>query len=126
MKLIIQLDKAKQSSVNLGLDGASQLIVASSAMGLVVAFRGKTVVRIAGIVIAIILVRSLFSTSAPPHEITKSNYVERLTKGKANSLDVQRLPFLQSRIGRDERPDILDEYIDFGIDDFWKRYQLPL
>lgn len=94
-------------------------------MGLVISFRLKTIGRIIGL-ISFIALFFLFSSSAPPHEITESNYVERLTKGKLRTLDVQRLPFLQSRIGRDERLDILDEYIDAGMDDFWNQDQLPL
>lgn len=40
-------------------------------------------------------------------------------------LDVSKYPFLQSRLGRDERPDLFDEEVTDGILDFWTRFQKP-
>lgn len=40
-------------------------------------------------------------------------------------LDVYKYPFLQSRIGRDDRPDLFDEEVADGIWDFWTRFQKP-
>jgi len=40
-------------------------------------------------------------------------------------LDVSKYPFLQSRQGRDDRPDLFDREVTGGILDFWTRFQKP-
>ena len=40
-------------------------------------------------------------------------------------LDVSKYPFLQSRQGRDDRPDLFDMEVTDGILDFWTRFQKP-
>jgi hypothetical protein len=40
-------------------------------------------------------------------------------------LDTRRYPFLQTRINRDETPDLFDQDIRAGINDFWSRFQKP-
>jgi hypothetical protein len=40
-------------------------------------------------------------------------------------LDVSKYPFLQSRQGRDDRPDLFSEDVTDGILDFWTRFQKP-
>ncbi|KAK4701748.1 hypothetical protein P7C70_g4481, partial [Phenoliferia sp. Uapishka_3] len=41
------------------------------------------------------------------------------------SLDTRKYPFLQKRINRDETPDLFDNDIQMGIQDFWTRFQKP-
>lgn len=41
------------------------------------------------------------------------------------SLDVHKYPFLQSRRGRDDRPDIFDAQIALGVSDYWERFSKP-
>jgi hypothetical protein len=40
-------------------------------------------------------------------------------------LDTRKYPFLQTRINRDETPDLFDNDIRAGINDFWSRFQKP-
>jgi hypothetical protein len=41
------------------------------------------------------------------------------------SLDTRRNAFLQTRINRDETPDMFDNDIRLGVNDFWTRFQKP-
>jgi hypothetical protein len=77
--------------------------------------------------VAIYIFHSLFFSSSrvPPHEITAHNVLDRVTNAD-RTLDVQRHKFLQARLGRDERPDLLSEWVSNGALDFWQRFQLPL
>ncbi|KAF8752900.1 hypothetical protein RHS01_07340 [Rhizoctonia solani] len=59
-----------------------------------------------------------------PHEITAHNVLDRVTNAD-RTLDVRKHKFLQARIGRDERPDLLSEWVHNGALDFWQRFQLP-
>lgn len=67
------------------------------------------------------------SSPPPPtyHEIKEHGMLERVS-GADKTLNVHKHQFLQVRMGRDERPDIFDEYIDSGITDYWDRFQVPL
>jgi len=76
------------------------------------------------------LVRLLFSPSAPTtpsqsHQIKEHNFIERATRPD-KSLNPQKHPFLQARVGRDEREDIFNGLVYEGIMDYWTRLQLPL
>lgn len=96
-------------------------------MPITVTFRRRTVYRIVGFFFAFCVLLQLFSSSTTsPHEITHNNYIERVTKRSQKFLDVHRLPFLQSRMGRDDDIDMLSDYVDSGTHDFWKRFQIPL
>jgi len=76
-----------------------------------------------------IIARSLFT----PHDSTPSsisqyqgyNVLERVT-GMDKTLNVHKHRFLQARVGRDNRPDILDDLIMDGVRDHWERFQLPM
>ncbi|KLT44901.1 hypothetical protein CC85DRAFT_310929 [Cutaneotrichosporon oleaginosum] len=69
------------------------------------------------------LFRSL--TSSTKHEeIQKHGVFERVLTSE-KYLDVHANPWLQSRKGRDERPDLFDEEVLDGILDFWTRFQKP-
>ncbi|KAG8851043.1 Cryptococcal mannosyltransferase 1 [Tulasnella sp. 330] len=74
---------------------------------------------------AILLLRALFGgSSEPPHAIVQHSVLERVTIAD-KTLDVQRLPFLQARMGRDERDDLLIGWLRNGVNDYWNRFQLP-
>ncbi|KAG8746491.1 Cryptococcal mannosyltransferase 1 [Ceratobasidium sp. 414] len=65
-----------------------------------------------------------FSSSTQPHEIVAHNVLDRVTNAD-RTLDVQRHKFLQARLGRDERPDLMSDWVSDGALDFWQRFQLP-
>ncbi|KAG9089968.1 Cryptococcal mannosyltransferase 1, partial [Ceratobasidium sp. UAMH 11750] len=65
-----------------------------------------------------------FSSNAQPHEIVAHNVIDRVTNAD-RTLDVQRHKFLQARLGRDERPDLMSNWVSDGALDFWQRFQLP-
>ncbi|KAG9312590.1 glycosyltransferase family 69 protein [Chiua virens] len=73
-----------------------------------------------GLFLAVILV--LFSSSeSTPSSITDYNVIERVTGLK----NVQKFKSSQRRLGRDSRPDILDDLISAGVTHFWDRFQVP-
>ncbi|EGN97496.1 glycosyltransferase family 69 protein [Serpula lacrymans var. lacrymans S7.3] len=57
-------------------------------------------------------------------EIQEYNVFERVT-GSDKTLNVQKHKNLQSRMGRDERPDIFEDFISNGVADYWQRFQKP-
>ncbi|KAG8995306.1 Cryptococcal mannosyltransferase 1 [Tulasnella sp. JGI-2019a] len=74
---------------------------------------------------AILLLRAFFGGSSdPPHAIVQHSVLERVTLAD-KTLDVQRHPFLQARMGRDERDDLLMGWLRNGVNDYWNRFQLP-
>ncbi|KAJ3509267.1 hypothetical protein NLJ89_g5316 [Agrocybe chaxingu] len=58
------------------------------------------------------------------HQIQSHNFIERATRPD-RSLNVQRHPFLQARMGRDEKEDIFSGLVRNGVRDYWERFQLP-
>lgn len=58
------------------------------------------------------------------HEIQEHNVLERVTRPD-KTLNVQKHKFLQVRMGRDDREDLLDEVIKNGVTDYWERFQKP-
>lgn len=52
------------------------------------------------------------------------NVIERVTGLK--NLNAQKYKSLQRRMGRDSRPDILDDLISAGVSNFWEQFQVPL
>ena len=95
---------------------------------MVIALRRRSLTRLALALFAIVLLRYLFSSSSSSTEsaleIQEHNFIERATRGD-KSLNVQKHRFLQARMGRDERPELFQDTIKDGMDDFWDRYQLP-
>ncbi|KAL1719885.1 glycosyltransferase family 69 protein [Schizophyllum commune] len=93
-----------------------------------IALRRRSLTRLALALFAIVLLRYLFSSSSSSTEsaleIQEHNFIERATRGD-KSLNVQKHRFLQARMGRDERPELFQDTIKDGMDDFWDRYQLP-
>jgi hypothetical protein len=94
-------------------------------MAIKIFLRKKTLIRLAGFFAFSLTVYRLLTPSVAPHEIAPTNYIDRI-KPSSSILDVHNHPFMQSRMGREERPDMLDEFIESGVDDFWNGYQLPL
>ncbi|KAF9073267.1 glycosyltransferase family 69 protein [Rhodocollybia butyracea] len=64
-----------------------------------------------------------FATTTQSTRIEEHNFIERATADK--SLNVQKHKFLQARIGRDSRFEVLGDVIRNGINDYWDRFQLP-
>jgi len=87
--------------------------------------------RIAALLGLGLLVRLIFFSSSAPskssqsHQIKEHNFIERATRPD-KSLNVHKHPFLQARVGRDEREDIFNGLVYEGIMDYWTRLQLPL
>lgn len=96
--------------------------------------------QIGSVVLGLVVLRYLFfspsadSTSSPSVQSLRSSnahkgiqahgVIDRLRADKG-ALDVHRFPFLQSRIGRDDRPDLFDAQIAAGVADYWDRFSKP-
>lgn len=87
--------------------------------------RGLTRLFLGGAALYIFKTLFFSSPGGAPHEITAHNVLDRVTNAD-RTLDVQRHKFLQARLGRDERPDLLSDWVSNGALDFWQRFQLPL
>ncbi|KAF9512128.1 hypothetical protein BS47DRAFT_1112620 [Hydnum rufescens UP504] len=94
-------------------------------MGISFAFRRRSLIRLAALVAFILIIRYLLLPPPATTEIAHHNYIERVTRAADKSLDVQRYPFLQSRIGREEELDILTKFVEDGTNSFWTNFQLP-
>lgn len=57
-------------------------------------------------------------------EIQEHNVLERVTRAD-KTLNVQKHRFLQVRMGRDERDDLLGDVVKNGVLDYWERFQKP-
>ena len=62
--------------------------------------------------------------NAKHHEILEHNVLERVTRSD-KTLNVQKHKFLQVRMGRDERDDLLGDVVRNGVRDYWDRFQKP-
>jgi hypothetical protein len=99
------------------------------------AIRRRTLSRLLLLICFAVVLRYVFftpSTSVPQRytssysaEIEQHNLLERVITRQEKQLNVQKHRFLQSRQGRDERPDIMDDFINDGVADYWERFQLP-
>ena len=94
-------------------------------------FRPRTLFRLLFLAAACLLLRFTFFPhrhtkvlKSNSHQIKGHNFIERATRPD-KSLDVQRHPFLQARIGRDEKEDIFSNLVRTGIRDYWERFQRP-
>lgn len=95
-------------------------------MPITISFRRRSWLRALYVVIGLFFLRLVLFPPARENEIAHHNVIERVTRGSEKLLDVQKHSWLQSRIGRDERPDMLNDFVDDGTNDFWNRFQLPL
>jgi len=75
------------------------------------------------IVLRLFLSSSLFKSS-DPREILENNVLDIVTRSD-KQLNARKHKFLQVRMGRDSRPDMLDDVIMNGALDYWERYQKP-
>jgi hypothetical protein len=92
-------------------------------------FRSRNLKRIFILVAAAILFRLATSSRSSSsrkksHEI-QSHGVLDFVHGLENALDARRHSFLQTRVGRDEREDLLSDIVRNGVDDYWERFQKP-
>ncbi|KAK6906764.1 capsular associated protein [Kwoniella mangroviensis CBS 10435] len=85
----------------------------------------RLAIRAALAFFGILVIRALFfSSSSPSEEIQSHGVFERVLMND-KYLDVSKYPFLQSRQGRDDRPDMFDQEVSEGLLDFWTRFQKP-
>ncbi|RXK41774.1 capsular associated protein [Tremella mesenterica] len=85
----------------------------------------RLTIRIALSFLALLVLRAIFlPSSSPAEEIQSHGVLERVLLAD-KYLDVSKYPFLQSRIGRDDRWDLFDLEVGDGIVDFWTRFQKP-
>ncbi|WVQ86062.1 hypothetical protein IAT38_008230 [Cryptococcus sp. DSM 104549] len=85
----------------------------------------RLAIRAALAFLGILILRALFfSSSSAPEEIQSHGVLERVLLAD-KYLDVSKYPFLQSRQGRDDRPDMFDHEVTSGLLDFWTRFQKP-
>ncbi|KAI0293896.1 cryptococcal mannosyltransferase 1-domain-containing protein [Multifurca ochricompacta] len=91
-------------------------------------FRRRNLTRVFIIISAAILIRlatsSTSSSSSKPHEIQGHGVLD-FVHGSESVLDSRRYAFLQSRVGRDERGDLMSDIVRNGVDDYWERFQKP-
>ncbi|KAG6901179.1 hypothetical protein C0995_015736 [Termitomyces sp. Mi166 len=86
--------------------------------------RRRSLSRLLAVIAFAFLTRYLFSSSESTsyqQEIKKHNIIERATRPD-KSLNVQKHRFLQARMGRDDRDDLLREVILNGVQDWWERF----
>ncbi|KAJ7334655.1 glycosyltransferase family 69 protein [Mycena albidolilacea] len=96
-----------------------------------ISLRRRSLSRVFFIAVCAFAVRWLFFTpsavsasSYASHQIKEHNFIERATRPD-KSLNVQRHPFLQARMGRDERGELMGTEIRNGEADYWERFQMP-
>ena len=89
-------------------------------------FRRRSVGRVLVFVALGFVIRYIFGSGASNgDEILEHNVIERVVTRSDKTLDVQRHPFLQARLGRDDSEDLLSGVIKDGVADFWEHYQKP-
>ncbi|KAJ7076038.1 glycosyltransferase family 69 protein [Mycena belliarum] len=96
-----------------------------------IALRRRSLSRVFFIAICAFVARWLFfsnssatSSAYASHQIQEHNFIERATRPD-KSLNVQKHQFLQARMGRDERDELMGDVIRNGVDDYWERFQMP-
>ena len=85
----------------------------------------RLAIRVALGLFGFLILRALFfGGSSQDQEIQSHGVLERVLLSD-KQLDASKYPFLQSRQGRDNRPDLFDMEVRDGILDFWTRFQKP-
>lgn len=92
-------------------------------------FRRRNLTRIFILLSAAILIRLATSSKSSSsktktHEIQGHGVLD-FVHGSEYALDARRHAFLQSRVGRDEREDLMSDIVRNGVDDYWERFQKP-
>jgi hypothetical protein len=88
--------------------------------------RRRSFTRIAFLATVFVAFRYIWSSSSSSvseNEIQKHNVLDLVSRD--NKLDVRRHKFLQSRMGRNERDDMMSDIVANGVDDYWERFQKP-
>jgi hypothetical protein len=111
----------------------SRLFFLQRRLEMAIAIRRRNITRLLLILLLAFSARLFFSTSSLPAasplytpesgEIREHNVLERVRPDK--TLNVQKHKFLQVRMGRDERKDILGDVVRDGVLDYWERFQKP-
>lgn len=95
-------------------------------MAISIPFRRRSVGRLLVFIVIGFIFRYIFG---PGHsngdEILEHNVLQRVVTRSDKTLDVQRHPFLQARLGRDDSDDLLSHVIRNGVADYWERFQQP-
>ncbi|KAJ7725967.1 glycosyltransferase family 69 protein [Mycena metata] len=95
-----------------------------------ISLRRRSLSRVFFIAVCAFVVRWIFFSSPTSaagyasHQIKEHNFIERATRPD-KSLNVQKHQFLQARMGRDERDELMGAQIRNGVDDYWERFQMP-
>jgi hypothetical protein len=101
----------------------------ANAIPMALGFRRRNFTRIIILISAAVIIRFVTSSksSSPKttsHEIQGHGVLD-FVHGPENVLDARRHAFLQSRVGRDEREDLMSDIVRNGVDDYWERFQKP-
>lgn len=97
-----------------------------------ISFRRRSFNRVLAVVVLGVFFRLVFFSpssqtsslfTSESLEIQEHNVLERVRPDK--TLNVQKHKFLQVRMGRDDRDDLLGEVIRDGVMDYWERFQKP-
>jgi hypothetical protein len=99
-----------------------------------IAFQRRRLSRLLFVLTSVFFLRFIFfppttkktgsTHSSTEHQIKGHSFIERATRPD-KSLNVQRHKFLQARMGRDERDEVLGQIIQNGVNDYWERFQEP-
>ncbi|KAF8639031.1 hypothetical protein AX17_001783 [Amanita inopinata Kibby_2008] len=93
-----------------------------------IAFRRRSFSRILFLIASALFIKLVVfpTSSTAPREvqIKEHNFIERATRPD-KTLNVQKHRFLQARMGRDERDELMGDMIRNGADDYWERFQKP-
>jgi hypothetical protein len=92
--------------------------------------RRRNLTRLFILISAVVLIRLATSSNSSPSREKKSLEIQShgvldFVHGSENILDARRHSFLQSRVGRDEREDLMNDIVRNGVDDYWERFQKP-
>jgi hypothetical protein len=92
--------------------------------------RRRNLTRLFILISAVVLIRLATSSNSSPSRAKKSLEIQShgvldFVHGSENILDARRHSFLQSRVGRDEREDLMNDIVRNGVDDYWERFQKP-
>ncbi|KAF8582398.1 glycosyltransferase family 69 protein [Ramaria rubella] len=95
-------------------------------MAVALHLRRRSLGRLLAFITLGLVLRYIFNSgSSDSAEILEHNVLEKVVTRSDKTLDVQRHPFLQARLGRDDREDLLSSVIKDGVSDYWERFQKP-
>lgn len=107
------------------------LVLTTTTPPMALTLRRQTLSRLLFLILIALFVKLLFFPAqqsfqrrSNAHQIKEHNFIERATRPD-RSLNVHRHPFLQARMGRDEKEDIFSGLVRNGVWDYWERFQMP-